>query len=69
MRVMICPHCGKQIEYSVENTFRPFCSKRCKLIDLGGWADESYRVPASKAEDAQEENESGADDGSGPDEH
>ncbi|PPC75451.1 hypothetical protein WH50_10655 [Pokkaliibacter plantistimulans] len=41
-----CPTCKKDIEWSNENPFRPFCSERCKLIDLGAWADESYAVPA-----------------------
>ena len=31
--------------YSLENSARPFCSFRCKLIDLGQWADETYKVP------------------------
>lgn len=39
-----CPQCGKQIEWSEASRFRPFCSERCKLIDLGQWANESYRV-------------------------
>lgn len=41
-----CPHCGTAVEWKPENTYRPFCSKRCKLIDLGQWADESYTVAA-----------------------
>lgn len=32
-------------EYSVSNAYRPFCSERCKLIDLGQWADEGYKIP------------------------
>jgi len=40
-----CPTCGKKDTWKVENNFRPFCSKRCKMIDLGGWADESHRIP------------------------
>ncbi len=40
-----CPHCGKKHPYLSSDPFRPFCSERCKLIDLGKWADESYRVP------------------------
>lgn len=39
-----CPTCGKQVEWNTANTFRPFCSERCKLIDLGAWADESHRI-------------------------
>ena len=39
-----CPTCNKQNTWTSENKFRPFCSERCKLIDLGTWADESNRV-------------------------
>ena len=49
-----CPHCGMTVEWTPENFYRPFCSERCKLIDLGAWAAESYRVPvAQQAEDAE----------------
>lgn len=44
-RVVTCPQCGKEVEWSENNPFRPFCSERCKLIDLGQWANERYRVP------------------------
>lgn len=40
-----CPTCHKQIEYKLDNAYRPFCSDRCKLIDLGEWADESRKIP------------------------
>lgn len=33
------------MEWSTDNKFRPFCSERCKLIDLGAWADGSYAIP------------------------
>ena len=46
-----CPTCGKEIEYSSANPWRPFCSERCKLIDLGAWASESYRVPVQEGGD------------------
>ena len=42
-----CPQCGREAEWSKDNPFRPFCSQRCKLIDLGAWADESHRLPVS----------------------
>ncbi len=47
--VVQCPHCGKSVEWSAESRFRPFCSERCKLIDLGQWASESYRLPDNTA--------------------
>ncbi len=40
-----CPICGKTIEDAPEDfAYRPFCSSRCKLIDLGNWLDEKYRI-------------------------
>ncbi|MDR1275085.1 MAG: DNA gyrase inhibitor YacG [Candidatus Accumulibacter sp.] len=44
-RVVRCPQCGGESLWSPENPFRPFCSERCKLIDLGAWASDSYRIP------------------------
>ena len=44
-----CPQCGGNSLWSNTNPFRPFCSERCKLIDLGAWASESYRVPVQDA--------------------
>jgi hypothetical protein len=40
-----CPRCGRPAVFSAENPWRPFCGERCKTIDLGAWASESYRVP------------------------
>ena len=45
VRFVSCPRCGAQVAWSLENPYRPFCSERCKLIDLGDWAMEKYRVP------------------------
>jgi len=39
-----CPTCGKAVEWSPAARYRPFCSERCQLIDLGAWADESHRI-------------------------
>ncbi|MBU0593817.1 MAG: DNA gyrase inhibitor YacG [Gammaproteobacteria bacterium] len=44
---VLCPVCGKDSPFTPKNPFRPFCSQRCKLIDLGQWANEEYRVPDS----------------------
>lgn len=46
-----CPQCGGESRWSPENKFRPFCSERCKLIDLGAWASEAYRVPVQEADE------------------
>lgn len=42
--IVTCPHCGKEHPWDTNNRFRPFCSERCKMIDLGKWANEEYRV-------------------------
>lgn len=44
--VVDCPTCGTKVTWVPENTFRPFCSERCKQIDLGAWAEEKYTIPA-----------------------
>jgi endogenous inhibitor of DNA gyrase (YacG/DUF329 family) len=40
-----CPICKQPAEFSEENPFRPFCSERCKLVDLGKWLNEDYAIP------------------------
>ena len=42
-----CPTCGKTVVWGEISPFRPFCSKRCQLIDLGEWAAEEKRIPSS----------------------
>lgn len=41
-----CPTCKTPVEWIEENAHRPFCSDRCRLIDLGAWANEEYRIPS-----------------------
>ena len=41
---ILCPRCGEVAAWT-GNPYRPFCSERCKMIDLGAWASEDYRVP------------------------
>nr|WP_198420463.1 DNA gyrase inhibitor YacG [Sulfurimicrobium lacus] len=43
-----CPTCGEAAPYSTSNPYRPFCSRRCKLIDLGQWANEEFRIPEAE---------------------
>ena len=50
---MKCPICKKPADMSKENEFRPFCSERCRMIDLGTWANGDYRVPGGKADDKE----------------
>jgi uncharacterized protein len=43
-----CPQCGKTDTWNPNNPDRPFCSARCKLIDLGAWADEKHVIPGNE---------------------
>jgi uncharacterized protein len=56
-----CPICHKMGEWK-GNPYRPFCSRRCRLVDLNGWLEERYRIPDDDVE------ESGQSDRLSPDE-
>ncbi len=43
--IVSCPQCGTEVIWNEAATWRPFCSDRCRLIDLGAWLDESHRIP------------------------
>lgn len=51
-----CPQCQAETIWS-PNPHRPFCSERCKLIDLGNWAAEKYMIAGSKQETQKQEEE------------
>jgi uncharacterized protein len=44
LKYVACPQCGTKVAWAPTSRWRPFCSERCKLIDLGAWASEKYRV-------------------------
>lgn len=48
---VICPNCGTSVEWSKRATWRPFCSERCKMVDLGAWANEDHAIPGNPASD------------------
>ncbi|XBS70540.1 DNA gyrase inhibitor YacG [Acerihabitans sp. KWT182] len=43
-----CPTCGAQVTWQPQSRYRPFCSKRCQLIDLGEWAEEEKCIPSDR---------------------
>ena len=59
-KTLNCPTCLKTIVWSTDNPFRPFCSERCKLIDLGDWAS-GKNVIAGEPVDIEDSNESQRD--------
>lgn len=46
-RTVACPTCKGPSRYAADNPYRPFCSERCKNVDLGAWASEQFRVEAA----------------------
>lgn len=53
---IVCPTCGNITSWE-ENPWRPFCSERCKLIDLGAWASESYRIEGKNQDESEDDAE------------
>ena len=51
-----CPRCGKEVKWE-GNPSRPFCSDRCKLIDLGKWMSDDYTIRGESANEKQEDEE------------
>jgi uncharacterized protein len=49
-----CPTCGRSIEWSDQSPFRPFCSERCRVIDLGAWLAEKHAIPGEQIDGAAE---------------
>ena len=50
MTAVPCPTCNRPVEWSAASPWRPFCSERCKLIDLGAWAAEKHAIPGEAVE-------------------
>jgi len=52
-RQVRCPACGGPSLFAPTNPYRPFCSERCKNLDFGAWASESFRLPGEAPPDDQ----------------
>jgi uncharacterized protein len=55
MQEVSCPNCGKPVAWSPESPWRPFCSERCKLIDLGAWFNEEHAIPGEDEPDGDQD--------------
>jgi len=53
-----CPQCGKQVPWQADQIWKPFCSERCKLIDLGEWASEGHKIPGPPVNNPLDDDES-----------
>ena len=52
-----CPTCDMQVEVKMSNKSLPFCSERCRLIDLGRWLNEEHALPCEAADENEESTE------------
>ncbi len=50
IKTVACPTCNARVAWTAEQRWRPFCSERCKLIDLGEWLEENHRIAGSEDE-------------------
>jgi endogenous inhibitor of DNA gyrase (YacG/DUF329 family) len=57
-----CPTCKREISWSEQFPWRPFCSERCKMVDLGAWLSESHAIPGEPVDDAPGAGHEGAGD-------
>ena len=62
MAVVKCPTCGASVEWSATSPYRPFCSERCKNVDLGAWASERYAIDAGDSGESAVESDVAQDD-------
>jgi endogenous inhibitor of DNA gyrase (YacG/DUF329 family) len=59
-RIVRCPICQTEVSWE-ENPHRPFCSERCRLMDLGAWSEGRYRIPGEKLAPESKEKDGGED--------
>jgi len=55
MPTVPCPTCHRPVEWSESSPWRPFCTERCKLIDLGAWASEKRAIPGEEITEGEHE--------------
>jgi endogenous inhibitor of DNA gyrase (YacG/DUF329 family) len=57
-----CPNCGKPVAWRAESRWRPFCSERCRLVDLGAWFTGERAIPAEETPAPAGERDNGEED-------
>ncbi|HWX31793.1 MAG TPA: DNA gyrase inhibitor YacG [Steroidobacteraceae bacterium] len=60
--IVKCPTCRRPVEWSAASTYRPFCSERCRLVDLGAWFNEQHKIPDESPAAADESPPNSAED-------
>jgi endogenous inhibitor of DNA gyrase (YacG/DUF329 family) len=63
MPTLPCPTCQKPVEWSAAAKWRPFCSERCRLIDLGAWMSEQRSIPGEGSPDGDDPHRAESDNG------
>lgn len=60
-RIYPCPRCGEPVDWNNSPRWKPFCSERCKLIDLGAWFSEEHAIPGESLPEDSNRDDSGDD--------
>ena len=53
-----CPHCGKPVPWTEASKWKPFCSERCRMIDLGDWLSEKNAIATEEPVSDQDDSDS-----------
>jgi endogenous inhibitor of DNA gyrase (YacG/DUF329 family) len=61
MPIVPCPTCQRPVEWSNASPFRPFCSERCRLLDLGAWMSERRAIPGEELPQSTEDGSNAPD--------
>jgi endogenous inhibitor of DNA gyrase (YacG/DUF329 family) len=61
-KTVACPVCGTAVPWTEASRFRPFCSERCRVIDLGDWASERHVIPGSPVDPTDPAQQPASDD-------
>lgn len=59
---VLCPTCKQEVLLTPDFPERPFCSKRCKTLDFGDWANENHRIPTATPPEESEDTDSWSQD-------
>ena len=60
-KLILCPTCGREIQWNEQYPWRPFCSERCRLVDLGAWMSEARAIPGDPLDETVADPEQAAD--------
>ena len=52
-KIVSCPRCSSAVSWGPQSPYRPFCSERCRMVDLGAWLSESHAIPGEPVDELE----------------